>query len=65
MQSTGYSQLKKTERIQTFYCSSQCCASGTCDNDAMRQLELGKNKESKNLKLSPYMFDKLRKDRLS
>ncbi len=65
MQNTGYSQLKKTERIQTFYCSSQCCASGTCDNDSIRQLDLDKNKESKNLKLSPYLFDQLRKDRLS
>ena len=65
MQNTGYSQLKKTERIQTFYCSSQCCASGTCDNDSMRQWELNKNKESKDLKLSPHLLDKLRKDRLS
>lgn len=52
MQATGYEQLRKTQRISTFYCSSQCCASGTCGDDAYtRKLELKKIKSIKGLRI--------------
>lgn len=59
MQATGYNQLKKTQKISKLYCSSQCCASGTCDNDYSRKLELQKNQEIQK-KVPYYIINRLK-----
>lgn len=65
MQATGYNQLRKTQRISTFYCSSQCCASGTCgDDDYPRKLELKKNQEIQR-KVPHYVISRLKIERSS
>ena len=68
MQATGYNQLRKTQRISTFYCSSQCCASGTCgDDDYPRKLELKKNQEHQGTqnKVPHYVISRLKIERSS
>lgn len=63
MQTTGYNQLRKTQRISTLYCSSQCCASGTCgDDDYPRKLELKKQQEMQR-KVSHYVVNRMKIER--
>ena len=46
-QRLDYASLKENKTIQSLYCSSQCCASGTCDNAPARRVrDLSRNQKS-------------------
>lgn len=55
---TGYNQLNKTKKISSFYCSSQCCASGTCDIYTTKQKTLEKKQIVSSTILKRMTFDR-------
>lgn len=55
---TGYNQLKKNKKLDSYSCSSQACASGTCDSCIARKRELKRKKALQKIQLNKMVFER-------
>lgn len=55
---TGYQQLRKTKKIASYYCSSQGCASGTCDSYVAKKIKSRPHRQTVKVLLRQMVFER-------